>query len=62
MIGIFLCRREQDRWVRVERLHVGFGFETLALASEFAEARNRQRWPQFDWLDEPSEAYLAGYV
>ena len=28
-------------------------------ATEYAEARNRQCWPSFDWLQSPQEAYLA---
>jgi hypothetical protein len=59
MIEIHLCRLENDQWVRVERHHVGFGFESMSHAVEFAEARNRQRWPGFDWLRQPTEAYLA---
>ena len=32
---------------------------TMAHAVEFAETLNRQRWPSFDWLKEPREAFLA---
>ena len=59
MIQIFLCRLENDQWVRIERLHVSHGFDSMAHAVEFAEARNRQRWPAFDWLESPQEAFLA---
>jgi len=31
----------------------------MASATEYAEHRNRQRWPAFDWLKEPQEAFLA---
>jgi hypothetical protein len=31
----------------------------MASATEYAEARNRQRWLSFDWLKEPQEAFLA---
>ena len=59
MISIHLCRLTDGEWQRIERLHVGHGFDTMAHAVEFAEAKNRQRWPSFDWLKEPQEAYLA---
>ena len=59
MIEIHLCRLTDGEWCRVERLHVTHGFDTMAHAVEFAEAKNRQRWPSFDWLKEPQDAYLA---
>jgi hypothetical protein len=59
MIQIFLCKLTDGEWVRLERLHVGHGFDSMAHAVEFAEARNRQRWPGFDWLREPQKAFLA---
>lgn len=59
MISIFLCRLTDGEWRRVERLHLGHGFDTMAHAVEFAETLNRQRWPSFDWLQSPQEAYLA---
>ena len=59
MISIHRCILENDQWQRVERLHVGHGFDTMASATEFAETLNRQRWPSFDWIKEPQEAYLA---
>jgi hypothetical protein len=59
MIQISLCKLTDGVWQRIERLHVGHGFDTMAHAVEFAEARNRQRWPSFDWLKEPQEAFLA---
>jgi hypothetical protein len=31
----------------------------MASATEHAEHRNRQKQPSFDWLKEPTEAYLA---
>ncbi len=59
MIQIFLCKLTDGEWQRVESLHVSHGFDTMSHAVEFAEARNRQRWPGFDWLKEPQEAFLA---
>ena len=59
MISIFLCRLTDGDWCRIERLHIGHGFDTMASATEYAEHRNRQRWPSFDWLQSPQEAYLA---
>ena len=59
MISIFLCRLENDAWRRVERHHTGRGFVLMSEAVEFAETLNRQRWPSFDWLKEPQEAFLA---
>jgi hypothetical protein len=54
-----LCRIEKDQWARVGRLHIGQGFETMADAVEYAEHPNWQRWPSFDWLKAPAEAFLA---
>ncbi len=59
MITIYRCKLTAGVWHRIERLHVGHGFDTMAHATEYAEARNRQRWPGFDWIREPVEAYLA---
>lgn len=59
MIEIHLCRLENDAWRRVERLHIGHGFDSMASATEYAEHKNRQKWPSFDWLKEPREAFLA---
>ena len=59
MIQIFLCRLTDGEWCRVERYHVGHGFDSMAHAVEYAENKNRQRWPSFDWIKEPQEAYLA---
>jgi len=59
MIQIFLCKLTDGEWQRVESLHVSHGFDSMAHAVEYAEARNRQRWPAFDWLRQPQEAYLA---
>ncbi len=59
MISIFRCQLVDGEWCRVESLHVGHGFASMAHAVEFAEARNRQRWPGFDWLREPQKAFLA---
>ncbi len=38
---------------------VGRGFALMSEAVEYAETLNRQRWPSFDWIREPTEAYLA---
>ncbi len=62
MIAIYRCKLTDSEWSRIERLHVGHVFETMAGAVEFAEAKNRQRWPGFDWLNEPQEAFLAIHV
>jgi hypothetical protein len=59
MITIYRCRLENDQWQRIERLHVGHGFDSMAHATEYAEAKNRQRWPGFDWIKSPQEAFLA---
>ena len=59
MISIHLCRLTDGEWCRIERYHVGHGFDSMASATEYAENKNRQRWPSFDWLKEPQEAYLA---
>ena len=59
MIEIHLCRLTDGQWQRIERLHIGHGFDTMAHAVEYAENKNRQRWPSFDWLKEPQEAFLA---
>ena len=59
MIQIFLCKLTDGEWCRVELLHVTHGFDTMAHAVEFAEARNRQTWAGFDWIKEPQEAFLA---
>ena len=59
MISIHRCQLINDQWQRVERYHVGHGFDSMAHAVEFAEAKNRQRWPSFDWIKEPREAFLA---
>ena len=59
MISIHRCQLINDQWQRVERLHLPHGFDTMAHAVEYAENKNRQRWPSFDWLKEPQEAYLA---
>lgn len=60
MISIHRCILENDAWRRVERYHIGRGFALMSEAVEFAETLNRQRWPSFDWIKEPQEAYLAG--
>ncbi len=59
MIQIFLCRLTDGVWQRIERRHVGHRFDTMAGAVEYAEHKNRQRWPGFDWLNEPQEAFLV---
>ena len=59
MISIHRCQLINDQWQRIERLHVGRGFALMSEAVEFAETLNRQRWPSFDWIREPTEAYLA---
>jgi hypothetical protein len=59
MIQIFLCKLTDGEWRRVERYHVGRGFALMSEAVEYAETLNRQRWPSFDWIREPTEAYLA---
>lgn len=59
MISIHLCRLTDGEWCRVERYHVGHGFDTMAHAVEYAEALNARTWPRFNWLSEPVEAYLA---
>ena len=59
MISIYRCQLINDQWQRIERLHLPHGFDSMAHAVEFAEARNRQTWAGFDWLQSPQEAYLA---
>ena len=59
MISIHLCRLTDGQWQSIEHLHLPHGFDTMAHAVEFAEARNRQTWPSFDWLNQPQEAFLA---
>jgi hypothetical protein len=59
MIQIFLCKLTDGEWVRVERVHLTHGFDTMAHAVEYAEHKNRVKWPRFDWLLEPQEAFLA---
>jgi hypothetical protein len=59
MIQIFLCKLVDGEWQRVERVHLGHGFDSMASATEYAEHKNRVKWPRFDWLLEPQEAYLA---
>ena len=59
MITIYRCKLTDGEWCRIERLHVGHGFDCMAHAVEFAEHKNRVKWPGFDWLKEPQEAFLA---
>ena len=59
MITIIRCAYLGDKWERIERVHLPFGFDSEAAATAYAENLNRQRWPSFDWLKEPQEAYLA---
>jgi len=59
MIQIYLCRLEDDQWLRVERHHTTRGFASMLEATEYAEALNAKTWERFDWLLEPAEAYLA---
>ena len=59
LVCIHRCRLIDGAWCHVERFHLPHGFDSMPLATEFAEARNRQTWPSFDWLKEPTEAFLA---
>ena len=59
MISIHRCILENDQWQRVERYHVGRGFALMSEATEYAETLNRQTWERFDWIKEPTEAFLA---
>ena len=59
LVCIHRCRLIDGAWCRVERFHLPHGFDSMPLATELAEARNRQRWPSFDWLKDPTEAFLA---
>jgi hypothetical protein len=59
MISIHRCQLINDQWQRIERLHVGHGFDSMAHATEYAEALNAKTWERFDWLRQPAEAYLA---
>lgn len=59
MISIFLCRLTDGEWCRVERLHLGHGFDSMAHATEYAETLNLRTWPKFDWCKSPTEAFLA---
>ena len=59
MISIHRCILENDQWQRVERYHVGRGFALMSEAVEYAETLNRQTWERFDWIKEPTEAFLA---
>ena len=59
MHTIIRCRLIGDRWERLERIHLPFGFDSEAAATAYAENLNRQRWPSFDWIKEPTEAFLA---
>ena len=59
MIEIFLCRLTDGQWQRIEHLHLPHGFDSMVGAVEYEEHRYRQRWPAFDWLKSPQEAFLA---
>jgi hypothetical protein len=59
MIEIHRCQLVEGEWCRIERRHVGHGFDSMAHAVEYAENLNRQKWPGFDWCDSPTEAFLA---
>ena len=59
MITIIRCAYIGDKWERLERVHLPFSFDSEAAATAYAENLNRQRWPAFDWLKEPQEAFLA---
>ena len=59
MITIFLCKLTDGEWQRIERLHIGHGFDSMAHAVEHDETLNKQKWPGFDWLQSPQEAFLA---
>ena len=59
MIQIFLCKLTDGEWCRVERHPTGRGFALMSEAVEYAETLNRQTWERFDWIKEPTEAFLA---
>ena len=59
MIQIFLCKLTDGEWRRIERHHTTRGFASMLEAVEFAEALNAKTWERFDWVREPTEAYLA---
>ena len=59
MITIIRCAYLGDKWERIERVHLPFGFDSEAAATAYAENLNKQKWPSFDWLQSPQEAYLA---
>ena len=59
MITIIRCAYIGDKWERLERVHLPFGFDTEAAATAYAENLNKREWPGFDWCDSPTEAYLA---
>jgi hypothetical protein len=59
MHTIVRCAYLGDKWERLERVHLPFGFDTEAAAVAYAENLNKQKWPGFDWCDSPQEAFLA---
>jgi hypothetical protein len=45
--------------MREDKVHLGHGFDSMVHAAEFAEHRNRQQLPGFDWIKQPRQAFLA---